>query len=65
MALPEYTDHDALVGITHTISPACLHLNGWWDTVAFSIASKRVFACTDCQRVLNGWDVPSHINEVR
>jgi hypothetical protein len=51
--------------ITSTSPPPCRHDNGWWDTVRFSIAKKQVFVCTDCERILNAWDVQPRINEVR
>lgn len=52
--------------LTLTISPPpCKHMNGWYDTVTFSIFTKRVFVCIDCERVLNHWDAGSAINEVR
>lgn len=51
--------------ITTTSPLQCLHLTGWWDVVHFSIAKKRVFVCTDCERILNAWDVKPAINEVR
>jgi hypothetical protein len=57
---------DHLVEYTGTTAtPPCRHDNGWWDTVQFSIGVKQVFACTDCQRVLNAWDMKPKINEQR
>lgn len=37
----------------------CKHANGWFDVVKLWPRSVRVFACTDCERIVLATDVPS------
>jgi hypothetical protein len=39
--------------VTITATTECPHANGWWDYVSFWIFKKRVFFCTDCERVID------------
>lgn len=39
---------------TATIGRICNHNNGWYGTVPFWMFEKRIFACSDCGKILHG-----------
>lgn len=43
---------------TSTYRP-CKHANGWFDVVKLWPRSVRVFACTDCERIVLATEVHS------
>ena len=51
-ALSNADDNDVTSTGTVCTGMICEHKNGFYDTVYFWIFRKRVFVCTDCERIL-------------